>query len=92
MTAWVVALWGRLPARLRALLAALGAAVATGCALFFLGRRSRRQEERIEQHLEGARRDADRIRGLAAGGDDEAVQRELARATDDARQRTGRKR
>jgi hypothetical protein len=88
MTAWLLGLWGRLPARLRTVLAAIGAALAAACALFFLGRRSGRQEERIEHRLEGARQDAGRIRDLAASGKDDEVQRELARQTAAAKKRT----
>ena len=92
MSAWFLALWGRLPARVRVVLAALGAMVAAACGLLFLGRCSGRREERAGQRLAEAHDDAERIRELAAAGKDDEVQLELARQTEAARKRTrGRK-
>lgn len=91
MSAWILALWGRVPVRARLILAAIGSAIAGAAAIFLWGRRRGRQEGAGDARLVAARVDAQRIRDMGAAGDDAGVQAELARATERARKVTGRK-
>lgn len=87
MTAWFLALWGRVPPGARRVLAAIGAAIAAGFALFFMGQRRGRREGVADARMDAARGEAQEIRDKAAAGDDAGVQTELAKATEKARRR-----
>lgn len=84
MKALIIRLWLRIPARVRVVLAAIGAMVATAAGMFFLGKREGRQEGQAV----GAA--GERIRELedaGARGDDEAVDRAIKDSVRRGRQR-----
>jgi len=89
MNAFLIALWARVPPKARAILAAIIGIIAAAFTLFFLGKRKGVAQGQAQADLTHAREDADRVRGMAAAGDDAGVQRELADATEKAKKVTG---
>lgn len=58
---WVLAVWERLPAWLRAALVAIGGMLATAIVFFFTGRRRGRDDARADEIRGESRRDRRRI-------------------------------
>lgn len=84
MKALIVRLWLRIPARVRVVLAAIGAMVAAAAGMFFLGKREGRQEG---QAVGGASERIRQLEDAGARGDDEAVDRALKDSVRRGRQR-----
>lgn len=82
-------LWARVPGKVRMALAALGAMLVAGLALFFKGKRAGEVQAEADAIIARGKADAGKVHGLEAAHDDHGVQDALADAAAKARKVTG---